>query len=118
MEKAASRFQSLPDVKKFATDRGAVNDEWDDLPPDDQDNLSTANLLVLQESGEEEEDDFGGPQLTFTRASGSPCPSDSLSMHTMDPGDSLGGPFVQDSSVQDEKENADRDRKCDVKELE
>lgn len=116
MEKAASRFQSLPDVKKFGTEKGAaVNDEWDDLPPDDQDNLSTANLLVLQESAEEEEEDpdnFGGPQLTFTRASASPCPSSSPSMHTLDPGGSIGGPFVQAASTMDlgndEKDKGDR----------
>ncbi|GIY56059.1 bestrophin homolog [Caerostris darwini] len=68
--KSSSRFQSLPDVKKLASD------EWEDMAVEDQDNISTANLLVVHE--DQDEDGIvmdRPPMLTFTRASLSPCPS-------------------------------------------
>ncbi|XP_054724620.1 bestrophin-1-like isoform X2 [Uloborus diversus] len=68
-------FQSLPDVKKFGMERGAFLEEWeeeDGVPPETQDNLSTANLLVLYEGEDGAE---APPEFTFTRASMSPCPS-------------------------------------------
>ncbi|XP_035232322.1 bestrophin-1-like isoform X2 [Stegodyphus dumicola] len=85
--KNASRFQSLPDVKRYAAEKGAITDDWiHELPQEDPDNMSTANLLILYEGNEEgEEDDipqFEPPQLTFTRPSVSPCPSSSQSVQS------------------------------------
>ncbi|GFY76122.1 bestrophin-1 [Trichonephila inaurata madagascariensis] len=90
-DKISSRFQSLPDVKRLAFEKGGVSEEWDDLPPEDQDNLSTANLLVLHESGDDSPmPDFGQPTFTFTRASVSPCPSSTDSGQFLDTKGNLG----------------------------
>ncbi|GBN23320.1 Bestrophin-3 [Araneus ventricosus] len=84
-DKASSRFQSLPDVKKFALEKGAEPIEWDDLVAEDQENLSTANLLLSHDDREDSGDEnYGGniepPVLTFTRASLTPCPSSEESL--------------------------------------
>ncbi|GFU11761.1 bestrophin-1 [Nephila pilipes] len=90
-DKISSRFQSLPDVKRFALERGGASEECDDTPPDDQDNLSTANLLVLNESGDDDDmPDTGQPTFTFTRASISPCPSSTDSGQFLDTKGNLG----------------------------
>ncbi|KAF8792728.1 hypothetical protein HNY73_004296 [Argiope bruennichi] len=87
-DKASSRFQSLPDVKKFALEKGAGPIEWDDLIAENQENLSTANLLldhdVTEDSGDETYGcEIGPPILTLTRASLTPCPSSEESLeHT------------------------------------
>lgn len=77
---SSSKFQSLPDVKKFAMDKDDVDIWAEDEFPEDQDNLSTANLLLICE---EDDADLGDgvhfavpPDLTVTRAS--PTPSRSI----------------------------------------
>ncbi|CAL1283907.1 unnamed protein product [Larinioides sclopetarius] len=92
-DKASSRFQSLPDVKKFALEKGADAIEWDDLVAEDQENLSTANLLLAHDGGEDSIDENYGnviepPKLTFTRASLTPCPSSEESLEHF--GENLG----------------------------
>ncbi|XP_021002080.1 bestrophin-4-like isoform X1 [Parasteatoda tepidariorum] len=71
-DNTSSRFQSLPDVKQYAVERGvAIDDDLEnDYLPEDQDNLSTANLLVLPDGDYDGESDLViRPRLTFTRAS-------------------------------------------------
>lgn len=76
---SSSKFQSLPDVKKYAMDKDDVDIWAEDEFPEDQDNLSTANLLLICE---EDEGDLGDgvhfavpPDLTVTRASPTPTHS-------------------------------------------
>lgn len=73
-DKSGSRFQSLPDVKEYAIDKDDVDVWAEEEFPDDQDNLSTANLLLIYE-GEEGDSALEPPQVIFTRASVSPSRS-------------------------------------------
>lgn len=80
-DKGSSRFQSLPDVKRYAVEKGEMDDWQDEFPQEEQDNLSTANLLIVYEGTDDDEDTEGAPlepppHLVFTRASVSPCRSD------------------------------------------
>lgn len=79
-DRSASRFQSLPDVKRYAVLSKDDVDVWEDAEiPEDQDNLSTANLLIVYEGTEDDEYPDGvafeaPPHVTFTSASASPSP--------------------------------------------
>jgi len=80
--KPSSRFQSLPDVKRFASEKGSMTDIWDTGLPQD-DNMSTTNLLVLYEGADEDDDEipsFHAPRIKFTGAT--PCPSSTTSVRS------------------------------------
>lgn len=110
---SSSRFQSLPDVKKYSIDRDDVDIWAEDEFAEDQDNLSTANLLLICE---EDVGDLGDgvhfavpPDLTVTRAS--PTPSYSIDtterrLEVVDLDDQA-GIFVEQS----EKDTQDADSK-------
>lgn len=104
-----SRFQSLPDVQGFAVQAGVVPEEWegDQDAKAEGDNLSTTNLLILEEDSEPEEEHMHEPplpHLIVTGASRSPSPmpssteDDQQSPHASSREDSDRGVFYLPSS--------------------